>query len=170
MSTHYPTTCAQCGTEFTPQQPSTKYCTSKCRDRAKHVRTKKQATTHSQKQCAGCGKAFTPHHPLAAYHTKKCSNASAQRRHRRRRHQDKGTPSKTYIICGTQLTPNTPAVKHCSSEYRREGKLKTDREFMRKWRQENPQLNAERRKREDPKLRLQRTPRWREQHPEQAKE
>jgi len=41
---------------------------------------------------------------------------------------------------------------------------------MRKWRQENPQLNAERRKREDPKLRLQRTLRWREQHPEQAKE
>ena len=170
MANYKPKACEQYGTEFTSRQPNTKYCTSICRDRAKYVRTKKQTTTHSQKQCAGCSKAFTPHHKLTAYCTKKCSNASAQRRRRQRRRQDKGTPSKTCIICGTQLAPNTLAVKYCSSECRREGKLKTDREFMRKWRQENPQLNAERRKREDPKLRLQRTLRWREQHPEQAKE
>jgi HNH endonuclease len=40
---------------------------------------------------------------------------------------------------------------------------------MRKWRAENPEKNAERRKREDPELHKQRTLRWREQHPKKAK-
>lgn len=40
---------------------------------------------------------------------------------------------------------------------------------MREWRAKNPERNAERRKREDRELHRQRTRRWREQHPEEAK-
>jgi len=40
---------------------------------------------------------------------------------------------------------------------------------MRKWRAENPEKNAERRKREDPELHKQRSRRWREKHLEEAK-
>lgn len=40
---------------------------------------------------------------------------------------------------------------------------------MREWRAKNPERNAERRKREDCELHRQRTRRWREQHPEEAK-
>lgn len=169
MSTHYPTTCAQCGTEFTSRQPNAKYCTSKCRDRAKHLRTKNSPTPRTQKQCAGCDKTFTPHHPLAAYCTKKCQKTAEARRRRQQKSPNRGTASKTCTICNTPFTPNTPATKYCSSTCRKEAKRKSDREFMREWRAKNPERNAERRKREDPQLHRQRTLRWREQHPDQAK-
>ena len=169
MSTHYPTTCAQCGTEFTSRQPNAKYCTSKCRDRAKYLRTKNSPTPRTQKQCAGCDKTFTPHHPLAAYCTKKCQKTAEARRRRQQKSPNRGTASKTCAICNTTFTPNTPATKYCSSTCRKEAKRKADKEFMRTWRAENPERNAERRKREDPQLRKQRTLRWREQHPDQAK-
>lgn len=122
-----------------------------------------------QKQCAGCTKTFTPHHPLATYCTKKCALAAKARRRRQRKNTHRGTPSKTCTICNTPFTPNTPATKYCSSECRKEAKRKADRAFERKWRSENPEKNAERRKREDPELRKQRTRRWRDQHPDQAK-
>ena len=169
MSTHYPTTCAQCGTEFTSRQPNVKYCTSKCRDRAKYLRTKNSPAPRTQKQCAGCDKTFTPHHPLAAYCTKKCQNAAEARRRRQRKRGTERATSKTCAICNTTFTPNAPATKYCSSTCRKEAKRKSDRKFMRKWRAENPERNAARRKREDCEPHRQRTRRWREQHPEEAK-
>lgn len=168
MSTHYPTTCAQCGTEFTSRQPNAKYCTSKCRDRAKYLRTKNSPTPRTQKQCAGCDKTFTPHHPLAAYCTKKCQKTAEARRHRQQKSPNRGTASKTCATCNTPFTPNTPATKYCSSICRKEAKRKSDREFMREWRAKNPERNAERRKREDPEARRQRVKRWRDNNPERA--
>nr|DAN34961.1 MAG TPA: HNH endonuclease [Bacteriophage sp.] len=75
----------------------------------------------------------------------------------------------TCHICGSTFTPKSANAKYCSPECRKEAKRKADREFMRKWRAENPEKNAERRKREDPELHKQRTLRWREQHPKKAK-
>ena len=169
MANYKPKACEQCGAEFTSRQPNAKYCTSKCRDRAKYLRTKNSPTPHTQKQCAGCDKTFTPHHPLAAYCTKKCQKTAEARRRRQRKSPNRGTASNACAICNTTFTPNTPATKYCSSTCRKEAKRKSDREFMRKWRAENPEKNAERRKREDPELHKQRTYRWREQHPDQAK-
>ena len=75
----------------------------------------------------------------------------------------------TCHICGSTFSPKSANAKYCSPECRKEAKRKADRESMRKWRAGNPEKNAERRKREDPQLRRQRTLRWREQHPEEAK-
>lgn len=169
MANYKPKACEQCGTEFTSRQPNAKYCTPKCRDRAKYLRKKSDTAPHTQKQCAGCAKPFTPHHPLATYCTNKCNKAEAERRRRQRKRGTERVTSKTCAICNATFSPNTPTAKHCSSECRKAAKRKADREFMRKWRQENPQLNAERLKREDRELHLQRTNRWRKAHPEQAK-
>lgn len=119
--------------------------------------------------CARCGTEFTSRQPNAKYCTSKCRNAAAEIRSRQRRRLDKGTQAKTCATCNTPITPDTLAVKYCSSECRKEAKRKADREFMRKWRQENPELNAERRKRENPDLRRQRARHWRERHPKEAK-
>lgn len=75
----------------------------------------------------------------------------------------------TCHICENAFTAKSSNSKYCSPKCRKEAKRKADREFMRKWRAENPEKNAERRKREDPELHKQRTYRWREQHPDQAK-
>lgn len=75
----------------------------------------------------------------------------------------------TCHICESTFTPKSATAKYCSPKCRKEAKRKADREFMRKWRAENPEKNAERRKREDPELHRRRTRRWREQHPDQAK-
>lgn len=169
MANYKPKACEQCGTEFTSRQPNAKYCTSICRGRAKYLRKKNDTTPHTQKQCAGCAKPFTPHHPLATYCTKKCQEAAKARRRRQRKRGTERATSKTCAICNTPFTPNTPTTKYCSSTCRKEAKRKADKEFMRKWRAENPEKNAERRKREDPQLHKQRTLRWREQHPDKAK-
>lgn len=68
--------------------------------------------------------------------------------------------STTYPICESAFTPKSTNAKYCSPECRKEAKRKADREFMRKWRAENPEKNAERRKQEDPKARRQR--KWRQ--------
>lgn len=169
MSSHFPTKCAQCGAEFTSRQPNAKYCTPKCRDRTKYLRTKNDTTPRTQKQCAGCAKPFVPHHPLAAYCTNKCNKAAAERRRRQRKRGAERATSKTCAMCNTTFSPSAPAAKYCSSECRKAAKRKADRESMRKWRQENPEKNAERRKREDRELHLQRAARWRATHPERAK-
>lgn len=74
----------------------------------------------------------------------------------------------TCHICGSTFTPKSAAAKYCSPKCRKEAKRKADREFMRKWRAENPEKNAERRKREDPEVRRQRVKRWRDNNPERA--
>lgn len=53
MANYKPKACEQCGTEFTSRQPNAKYCTPKCRDRAKYLRKKNDTTPHTQKQCTG---------------------------------------------------------------------------------------------------------------------
>lgn len=74
----------------------------------------------------------------------------------------------TCHICGSTFTPKSATAKYCSPKCRKEAKRKADRAFMRKWRAENPEKNAERRKREDPKARRQRTKRCRDNNPERA--
>ena len=78
------------------------------------------------------------------------------------------THTTTCHICGNTFTPKSATAKYCSPECRKEAKRKADREFMRKWRAENPEKNAERRKREDPEARRQRVKRCRDNNPERA--
>lgn len=79
------------------------------------------------------------------------------------------TNTKTCTTCSKTFAPHHPSTKYCSDECRKAAKRKADREFMRKWRQENPEKNAERRRHENHDLHVQRTRRWRETHPEEAK-
>lgn len=76
--------------------------------------------------------------------------------------------NKTCHICKNTFTAKSSNTKYCSPKCRKEAKRKADREFMRKWRAENPEQNAERRKREDPEARRQRTKRCRDNNPERA--
>lgn len=74
----------------------------------------------------------------------------------------------TCHICESTFTPKSATAKYCSPKCRKEAKRKADRAFMRKWRAENPEKNAERRKREDPEGRRQRVKRCRDNNPERA--
>lgn len=74
----------------------------------------------------------------------------------------------TCHICGGAFTPKSANAKYCSPKCRKEAKRKADRAFMCKWRAENPEQNAERRKREDPEARRQRVKRFRDNNPERA--
>lgn len=74
----------------------------------------------------------------------------------------------TCHICESTFTPKSANAKYCSPKCRKDAKRKADREFMRKWRAQNPEKNAERRKREDPEARRQRIKRWRDNNPERA--
>lgn len=74
----------------------------------------------------------------------------------------------TCRTCGSTFTSKSANAKYCSPKCRKEAKRKADREFMRKWRAENPKKNAERRKREDPDTRRQRVKRCRDSNPERA--
>lgn len=74
----------------------------------------------------------------------------------------------TCHICESAFTPKSANTKYCSPKCRKEAKRKADREFMRKWRAENPEKNTERRKRENPEARRQRVKRCRDNNPERA--
>lgn len=74
----------------------------------------------------------------------------------------------TCPICESTSTTKSANTKYYSPECKKEAKRKADREYKRKWRAENPERNAELRKREDPELRRQRTKRCRDNNPERA--
>lgn len=75
-------TCEVCGKENVPTKRATrKYCSEKCRQRAKYLNNRPPKTS---KRCIECGTLFEGKNEEHRYCSKRCQNRAAQRRKRER--------------------------------------------------------------------------------------
>jgi len=68
--------CEVCGAEYEPawNRPEQKYCSSKCREKAKHYYPRSVDVSKPTKNCEICGNAFNPHkfNPHQKYCSQQC--------------------------------------------------------------------------------------------------
>jgi hypothetical protein len=67
--------CVTCGVDFEKTNPRHRYCSQKCRDRARLKRDRKYPVPGPEKKkCKQCGTSFSSKSPIAVYCSKKCKD------------------------------------------------------------------------------------------------
>lgn len=106
--------CPVCGAGFSPANNRQRYCSPKCRRRAKNRRDcdrvkASRAAARAGRACAVCGKPFTPKNSRGKYCSVKCANAN-------RYHGHVAHEPKACEWCGREFVPTRKGQRFCSRE------------------------------------------------------
>ena len=106
--------CELCGARFSPTNNRQRYCSPKCRRRAKNRRDSERvkasrAAARAGRVCPVCGKPFTPKNSRGKYCSVKCANAN-------RYHGHVAHEPKACEWCGREFVPTRKGQRFCSRE------------------------------------------------------